>query len=45
MPDPRIERCKKHLFIDIIILSVLAALSGAESYGSIELYGETNSRF
>jgi predicted transposase YbfD/YdcC len=45
LPDPRIERCKKHLFIDIIILSVLAALSGAESYDSIELYGKTNIRF
>jgi predicted transposase YbfD/YdcC len=45
LPDPRIERCKKHLFIEIIILSVLASLSGAESYDSIELYGKTNIRF
>ncbi|MDR0619115.1 MAG: ISAs1 family transposase [Bacteroidales bacterium] len=45
LPDPRIEHCKKHLFIEMIILSVLAALSGAESYDSIELYGKINIRF
>jgi len=43
--DPRIERTKKHNLLDIIILSVLAVLSGAESYDSIELFGKTNSDF
>ena len=38
--DPRINRCKRHALIDIIILSVLAVLSGAESYDSIELFGK-----
>jgi predicted transposase YbfD/YdcC len=45
MRDPRINRHKKHLLIDIIILSILAVLSGAESYDSIELYGKTNLPF
>ena len=35
--DPRMERCKKHKLPDIIIMSILAVLSGAESYDSIEL--------
>ena len=43
--DPRINRSKKHLLIDIIILSILAVLSGAESYDSIELFGKTNYAF
>ena len=43
--DPRIKRSKKHLLIDIIILSILAVLSGAESYDSIELFGKTNYAF
>ena len=43
--DPRINRCKRHALIDIIILSVLAVLCGAESYDSIELYGKTNIEF
>lgn len=45
LEDPRIERGKKHLLLDIIILSILAVLSGAASYDSIELYGKTNFEF
>jgi predicted transposase YbfD/YdcC len=43
--DPRINRCKKHNLMDIIILSILAVLSGAESYDSIELFGNENFAF
>ena len=43
--DPRINRCKKHNLLDIIILSILAVLSGAESYDSIELFGRENHAF
>jgi hypothetical protein len=40
--DPRLNRKKTHLLLDIIILSILAILYGAESYDSIELSGKTN---
>ena len=43
--DPRINRKKKHLLLDIIILSILAVLCGAESYDSIELFGKSNYAF
>jgi predicted transposase YbfD/YdcC len=43
--DPRMERCKKHNLLDIIIMSILAVLSGAESYDSIELFGKENFAF
>jgi predicted transposase YbfD/YdcC len=43
--DPRLNRKKKHLLLDIIILSILAVLCGAESYDSIELFGKTNYAF
>lgn len=43
--DPRIKRKKKHLLIDIVILSVLAVLSGVELWDSIELYGHENLSF
>ncbi|MDR2556310.1 MAG: ISAs1 family transposase [Bacteroidales bacterium] len=43
--DPRVERGKRHNLLDIIILSVLAVLSGAESYDSIEDFGKTNLAF
>lgn len=45
LSDPRINRRKKHLLIDIVILSVLAVLSGAESWDAIELYGKENISF
>ena len=45
LQDPRIDRCKKHSLLDIIILSILAVLSGAESYDSIELFGKENLTF
>ena len=43
--DPRIARCKKHSLLDIIVLSILGVLSGAESYDSIELFGKENFDF
>ena len=45
LPDPRVNRCKKHNLLDIIILSILAVLSGAESYDSIALFGKQNFAF
>jgi len=45
LPDPRVERGKKHKLLEIIILSVLAVLSGAESYDSIALFGRENISF
>ena len=37
--DPRIERCKKHQLIDILLLSISAVLSGAEGWEDIEDFG------
>jgi hypothetical protein len=43
--DPRVERGKQHNLLDIVILSILAVLSGAESYDSIEDFGKENFAF
>jgi predicted transposase YbfD/YdcC len=43
--DPRMNRRKLHNLLDIIILSVLAVLCGAESYDSIELFGKAQMDF
>jgi predicted transposase YbfD/YdcC len=45
LPDPRIRRNRRHSLIDIVILSILAVLSGASSWDSIELFGKTNIDF
>ena len=38
--DPRIERTKDHLLIDIIAIAILAVISGAEGWVAIETYGK-----
>ena len=37
--DPRVNRTKKHLLIDIIALSIMAALSGYTTYEEMRLFG------
>ena len=34
--DPRVERTKKHLFLDVIGLALFAVLAGAQCYTEIE---------
>ena len=43
--DPRIDRNKRHNLLDIIILSILAVLCGADTYDEIELFGKENFAF
>ena len=45
LKDPRIRRNRKHNLLDIIILSILSVLCGAESYDSIALFGRENFNF
>ncbi len=41
LKDPRIERTKDHLLIDIIAISLLAVISGANGWKAIETYGNS----
>jgi predicted transposase YbfD/YdcC len=43
--DPRIERSKEHLLIDIVAISILAVISGAEGWVAIETYGKAKSEW
>ncbi len=45
IPDPRIERCKKHLLEDIILLTIISVICGAESWESIEHFGKSRKEF
>lgn len=40
LEDPRIDRAKKHLLLDIVALTLMATMSGAQCYTEIELFGE-----
>lgn len=41
LEDPRDERGKDHLLIDIITITICAVICGAESWVDIELYGQS----
>lgn len=42
LPDPRLDRCKRHELSDILLLSLFAVLSGADSWTDIELFGKAH---
>ncbi|MDR2482173.1 MAG: transposase family protein [Treponema sp.] len=42
IPDPRIERGKKHLLADILLLCIIAMVCGVESVEDIHFFGETH---
>ncbi len=39
IPDPRIERTKRHLLVDILVITVCAVMCGAESWEEIAEFG------
>jgi predicted transposase YbfD/YdcC len=39
LPDPRVERTKKHALTDILVVAVCAVICGADSFEAIERYG------
>lgn len=43
--DPRTGNHKKHLLIDVVVLTVIAVICGAESWDSIEMFGKSKKDF
>ena len=43
--DPRIERTKKHLLLDIVGLAICAVIANADGWEEIEAYGKQNFEF
>lgn len=41
LPDPRIERCKRHQLLDIISIGICAVICGADSYVEMEEFGRS----
>jgi predicted transposase YbfD/YdcC len=41
LPDPRLDRTRRHKLIDILVITIAACLSGCEDWNDIEMYGET----
>lgn len=40
--DPRVARTRRHKFLDIILLSIIAMLSGADNFVEIEQFGKAH---
>jgi predicted transposase YbfD/YdcC len=40
LEDPRIERCKEHLLLDIITIAICAVIGGAENFVEIATFGQ-----
>ena len=39
LPDPRVDRTKQHLLKDILVITILATIAGADGWEDIENYG------
>jgi len=39
IPDPRVDRTKQHLLKDILVITILATIAGADGWEDIENYG------
>jgi hypothetical protein len=40
LPDPRVDRTKKHQLSDILVIALAATVAGAESWAEVERFGE-----
>lgn len=45
LTDPRLNRCKRHQLLDILILAVCATLGGANGWADIERFGKAKLDF
>src|SRR5262245_41039263 len=40
LPDPRVDRTKKHLLLDILAITLCATIAGADSFEEVERFGK-----
>ena len=45
LPDPRVERTKRHPLLSIITIALCAVIAGADSWDSIAAFGELRARW
>ena len=41
LEDPRIDRCKRHQLLDIIVIAICATICGADSWVHMEMFGRS----
>ena len=40
LPDPRSGNAKAHIFLEILIIAILAVICGADGWSDVELFGK-----
>jgi predicted transposase YbfD/YdcC len=45
LPDPRIERAKRHQLLDIVTIAVCAVICGADTWVAVEAFGKRKEAF
>jgi len=45
LTDPRSDHTKRHKFIDIIIIAILAVICGADGWTDVEIFGESKEKW
>jgi predicted transposase YbfD/YdcC len=45
LPDPRIDRAKRHQLLDIVTIAVCAVICGADSWVAVEAFGKRKEAF
>jgi predicted transposase YbfD/YdcC len=45
LPDPRIERQKRHILVEVLVLALSAIIAGVETWEDIELFAKTKKKF
>ena len=45
LPDPRVERTKQHVLKDILVITILAVIAGADGWEDIENYGVSKQKW
>ena len=43
--DPRVERTKLHLLMDILVMAICAVICGADSWVEMEAYGRAKEQW
>jgi len=45
LPDPRIDRCKQHILLDMIVIAICVVICGGDSWVSMEAFGEAKEKW
>jgi hypothetical protein len=40
LPDPRVQRTRSHLLLDIVTIAILAVIAGAKGWDDMETYAK-----